>query len=273
VELGVAKSWSWPRRIARANELALRDARAATLLTQYAAILGAQRRVYDRLLARGVRLTGSLERDLDELRPCVVDLFAGIASTAPAQAMRDAPTDVPEIEALLRAGWHLSDMPFLARVVLQPYVEALGALAGAGDSKSPLSYRPEGRHLETPTERAACPFCAGPPQVAVLRSDSSADGGGRSLICATCSTVWPIRRLLCPHCGEGDERRLGYFHTPEFDHVRVDACETCRCYIKTVDLTRLGLAVPVVDELAAAVLDLWAHDRGYTKVTQNLIGL
>ena len=82
-----------------------------------------------------------------------------------------------------------------------------------------------------------------------------------------------MRRVLCAHCGEEDERRLGYFHAPDFDHVRVDACETCRQYIKTVDLTKLGLAVPLVDEVASAVLDLWARERGYTKVTPNLIGL
>jgi hypothetical protein len=269
----VAKSWSWPRRIARANELARAVDGAAPLLTQYAAILRAQATCYDRLLARGERLTGSLDRDLDELRPSVADLFAEIAAVTPAEAMRDAPTDVPEIEALLRNGWRLSDMPFVARVLLQPYGEALGALAGAGDSNGPRTYRPEGRHLETPLERAVCPFCAGPPQVAVLHSDSSADGGGRSLICATCSTVWPVRRLLCPQCGEDDERRLGYFHAPAFDHVRVDDCQTCRHYIKTVDLTRLGLAVPVVDEVASGALDIWAQERGYRKVTQNIIGL
>jgi FdhE protein len=109
--------------------------------------------------------------------------------------------------------------------------------------------------------------------VSVLRHDTGADGGSRTLICATCSTMWPMRRILCVHCGEEDEHRLTYFNGPEFEHVRVDTCGTCRRYIKTVDLTRLGLAVPVVDEVASGALDIWAHERGYTKVTQNLIGL
>jgi FdhE protein len=74
-------------------------------------------------------------------------------------------------------------------------------------------------------------------------------------------------------CAENDERRLCYFRAAEFDHVRVDVCETCGHYIKSVDLTRLGRAVPLVDEVAAGALDLWAHERGYTKVTRNLIGL
>ena len=50
-------------------------------------------------------------------------------------------------------------------------------------------------------------------------------------------------------------------------------CATCKHYIKGVDLTRLGLAVPLVDEIAAAPLDVWAHEHGYTKIELNLVGL
>jgi len=55
--------------------------------------------------------------------------------------------------------------------------------------------------------------------------------------------------------------------------VRVDARDCCRRYIKSVDLGRLGLAVPPVDEVAAAALDAWACDRGYDKAEMNLLGL
>ncbi len=59
----------------------------------------------------------------------------------------------------------------------------------------------------------------------------------------------------------------------EFEHVRIEACETCKTYIKTVDLTKNGLAVPVVDELATTPLNLWAQEKGYTKLEPNLLGL
>ena len=45
------------------------------------------------------------------------------------------------------------------------------------------------------------------------------------------------------------------FNRPRYDHLRIDACDTCRYYLKAVDLTRLGLAVPIVDEVAGAPLD------------------
>jgi formate dehydrogenase accessory protein FdhE len=269
---------SWQRRIDRAKALARTDPRAAALLTQYAAILAAQRTCHDALAAHAERLTGSIERDLAELRPGASELFRTIATATPAQAMRGAPTDAAALDQLLADGWRTTSMPFLARVVLQPYAEVLATLAGSAGSTDPANTHPalipkEDRRLDAPPERATCPFCGGLPQVSVLRQDSAADGGGRSLECGTCATAWPMRRVLCAYCGEEDEHRLGYVQAADFEHVRVDVCDTCQHFIKTVDLTRLGLAVPLVDEVASGALDIWALERGYTKVTANLIGL
>jgi len=104
-------------------------------------------------------------------------------------------------------------------------------------------------------------------------SFGDADGGSRQLQCATCFTRWPFPRVRCARCGEEDERRLGYYRSSAFDHLRVDACDTCKHYLKSVDLTRLGIAVPVVDEVAGAALDLWARDHDYQKIELNLVGL
>jgi FdhE protein len=61
------------------------------------------------------------------------------------------------------------------------------------------------------------------------------------------------------------------YSAEELKHVRVEACDSCRTYIKTVDLTKSGRAEPVVDEMAAIPLDLWAGERGYTKLQPNLL--
>jgi len=55
--------------------------------------------------------------------------------------------------------------------------------------------------------------------------------------------------------------------------VRIEACDSCHHYIKGIDLTRLGLAVPLVDEIYAAPLDLWAREHGYQKIELNLVGI
>jgi FdhE protein len=79
--------------------------------------------------------------------------------------------------------------------------------------------------------------------------------------------------VLCPSCGEEDEKKLGYFESAALSHVRIDACDTCGRYLKTIDMSRLGLASPLVDEVATAALDVWAREHGYQKIELNLAGL
>jgi FdhE protein len=138
---------------------------------------------------------------------------------------------------------------------LQPYTEYL---AGCSDIA---------RGIVQP----ACPFCGHKPVAAVLRGEG--DGGKRSLLCSLCATEWDFRRLLCPNCGEEREPKLPVYTAQEFSHVRIEACESCRTYIKSVDLTKDGLAVPVVDELATVSLNLWAEEQGYIKLQLNLLGM
>jgi FdhE protein len=116
-----------------------------------------------------------------------------------------------------------------------------------------------------------CPFCGEKPVAAVLRPEG--DGAKRFLLCSLCFTEWEFRRLLCPNCGEEDKEKLPVYTAEEFTHVRVEACDTCKVYLKAVDLTKNGLAVPEVDELASVVLDIWASEHGYTKLQTNLFGM
>ncbi|HKE29263.1 MAG TPA: formate dehydrogenase accessory protein FdhE [Bryobacteraceae bacterium] len=122
--------------------------------------------------------------------------------------------------------------------------------------------------VNTASVQPGCPFCFEKPLVAVLRPEG--DGGRRTLLCGRCFTEWDFRRLLCPNCGEEDRDKLPVYTAPEFPHIRVESCDTCRYYIKAVDLTRDGNAVPEVDEIAALPLDLWAIEQGYQKLAPNL---
>ena len=144
---------------------------------------------------------------------------------------------------------------FYARVLLQPYAEHLAS---------------RGSIYADATE-AACPFCSARPVAGVLRGEG--DGAKRWLLCSLCSTEWQFRRVVCPNCGEQDKDRLPVYTASEFDHVRVEACDRCKTYIKSIDLTRNGRAVPVVDELATVALNIWAENHGYAKLESNLLGL
>ena len=259
---------AWDTRIRRAEQLAARSDAARELLTFYGKLLRAQKEGYEYLRGRmGWLPSGTLEEDLPAVRATLPGLLHAVASSGP-------PALVEEARALSRAGegeidealleqWRApSDTRFFAKALLQPYACRL-AESGA---------RPVGRELERREGR--CPFCAGKPQVSFLQtSEPGAESGGRGLLCSACLTVWPFRRVVCANCGEERPAKLGYFQTPKYEHIRIEACDTCRHYIKGVDLTRLGLAVPLVDEVAAAALDVWAHEHGYMKIELNLVGL
>ena len=97
--------------------------------------------------------------------------------------------------------------------------------------------------------------------------------GPRYLVCSRCATNWVFSRMTCPSCREATGPQLPIFQEQErFPHVRVDGCKNCRKYLLTFDLRRDTRAVPVVDEIAALPLDLYARDHGFTKITPNLMG-
>ena len=143
---------------------------------------------------------------------------------------------------------------FFSRTLLQPYAEYLASRGGAPNYGE-----------------GTCPFCAAKPVVGVLRSEG--EGGKRSLICSLCATEWEYRRIICPFCGEMDKDKLPVYKAAGIEQVRIDACDSCHRYLKSVDLTVNGLAVPVVDELATVALDVWAEESGYEKIQPNLLGL
>jgi formate dehydrogenase maturation protein FdhE len=115
-----------------------------------------------------------------------------------------------------------------------------------------------------------CPFCGSRPLLGVLRPEG--DSGKRFLLCAFCLEEWEFRRILCPTCGEEAENKLPVYIAEQLPHVRVEACDTCKFYLRTIDLTKDGHAVPLVDDLAAIPLTLWAHEHGYSRLQPNLLG-
>ena len=225
---------TWQQRIERAQELAKESPVLPELLNFYQQIARFQSTV-----AEGPAPT-NLEALLALIRRTAPDLMA--------QAARPSIT----WDDLLRSADPMH--AFFARVLLQ-------ADAAARARRSPVATGIQPH----------CPFCAEKPVAAILRPEG--DGGKRFLLCGLCFTEWEYRRLLCPNCGEEDKEKLPVYTAEEFPHIRVESCDTCRVYLKAIDLTRNGRAVPEVDELASVALDLWAAEHGYTKLQPNLFGM
>lgn len=256
----------WIVAAARAEHLANDTPPAAGMLRFYATLLHAQAAV-DLQLRGDPALSGNLTEDLPVIRPLMIPLLQTVAASGPQPLVSEARAlcagaAFERDQCLLRYWRAPSGDQFFAKAFLQPYVSVLAR----------IGVKPLERNL--PPSAHNCPFCAGRPQLAVLAPGIAGDAApGRSLLCATCLTIWPFRRLVCAHCGEDREGKLPYFHSADHDPVRIEACDTCRHYLKGIDLSRLGLAVPLVDEAAAAVLDVWARERGYTKIELNLVGM
>jgi formate dehydrogenase maturation protein FdhE len=83
--------------------------------------------------------------------------------------------------------------------------------------------------------------------------------------------VTGVSKVLSGECQRFDA--LPVFSAEQFPHARIEACDTCWRYLKTIDATRDGRAIPVVDDLATVALDLWASDQGYARVRTNLVGI
>ena len=127
------------------------------------------------------------------------------------------------------------------------------------------------RRSLTAATQPNCPLCGEKPVAAVLRPEG--EGSRRFLLCGLCLTEWEYRLLQCANCGDRDPDRLLFYTVEEFPHIRVEACRACRIYLKAIDLTMDGRAVPEVDELASVVLDMWADEHGYAKLQTNLFGV
>ncbi len=262
-------------RLRRAGRLSSQHSFAAEFLDFYKHIAAFQKTLRSNIAAsnivksRGARaaeLQASL--DLTVLLPHFRGFLSTIEQHAPAALGKAAhqmsllPSD--SWVASLEAYWELAGKydqqvgafaQFLARAFLEPYAELL-----AGDRPMPPA-------VSTPR---VCPICGARPLLGVLRAEG--DGGKRFLLCSFCCREWEFRRILCFTCGEEAEEKLPVYVAEQFPHMRVEACETCKFYLRTVDLTKDGNAVPLVDDLAAIPLTLWAHEHSYSRLQPNLLG-
>jgi FdhE protein len=256
---------TWDARIARARELASSRPAARDLLTFYAALAGHQQ-----ALAAGARESTPI--DAGRVVAAIPGFLAWLRQNGPS----DLAAAVDELDLrqlqLVAAAFGGKELPpeggsypsagenpaalFVIEALLQAFAEDL-VIANTSTSSGSTPMR--------------CPRCAALPVAAVLREEAL--GARRSLLCALCLQEWECLRIVCPACAEQEFDKLPVYTAEQFAHVRIDACDRCHRYIKTIDLTKDGLAVPCVDDIASVSLDLWARERGYTRLKNNVFGI
>ena len=106
-------------------------------------------------------------------------------------------------------------------------------------------------------KRGYCPICGSPPALSILR-----DEGERSLACSFCGHEWQARRIYCPFCDNEDQKTLHYFFSEEERDYRVDVCDACNKYLKTIDTRRIKHPVyTLVEQISTLHLDMLAQEQ------------
>jgi len=244
------------KRLRRAQQLEKEWPFASDLLRFYGKVWGFQKEILESL--KGTRSPGA--RPPLSLLPKFLELVAREGPPPLAELAKSTP-DFKNLFERYGDGEPPEDplLEFFPRVFMQPGVMASIPRDLSMPASGESSYE--------------CPACGDRPLVSVLREDKSAETVRRSLICAGCSHEWEFPRVLCPSCKEDRPEKLPRYTAQEIPWMRVDGCDSCKKYLKSVDLTLNWEAEPVVDELASTPLDVIAHEHGYTKIAPNLAGI
>lgn len=274
----------WARRRRRVAQLRSRHGYARQLLDFYSAILGVQETSFQRATQASPGMTQIASFAAEVVAPGVIDVSVAVGPERMRSELMDR-LGVHDARAMIETWMRGEEQPlverFLARAALGPVLEALPeARAACGGPRDALH----------------CPDCGGPPQLSYLGAPpEDLATGQRRLLCARCGGSWGFTRMTCAGCGEETSAKLPIFSemgttsgergslvrgltrpaSPAdavFPHVRIEACETCRRYLLSFDLDIDRDSVPMVDEIGALPLDLYARDQGFTKITPNLMG-
>jgi formate dehydrogenase maturation protein FdhE len=263
----------WDERIARARSLAGNPSPASAILAFYADLASCQRTLAGSSLRDELDVGGPSDllvvvEPAARALPGLLRWLQGHAPAALAHAAAEGAAIGIEdwkrlLEQRLVEGRIDEEGPaaFVVEAILQPFVQRVRPVVERVRLKADPTY--------DATYEARCPVCASLPVAAALREEGH--GGRRSLVCSLCFAEWDYRRIQCPACKENRFDALPVYSSDVPVNARIDACDTCRTYIKTIDLTRDGLAIPAVDDLATLPLDLWARERGYQRLYPNLL--
>ncbi|MBW1772327.1 MAG: formate dehydrogenase accessory protein FdhE, partial [Deltaproteobacteria bacterium] len=89
--------------------------------------------------------------------------------------------------------------------------------------------------------------------------------GGRKLVCSFCWHRWSAKRIYCPFCDSSQDKDLHYFYSEDEKEVRVDLCDHCKKYIKTLDTRKVDrLIYPPLEHISNLHLDIKAREMGFT---------
>jgi len=283
----------YAQRKRRAEELAQRWPFATEVLRFYLALLDGQQSAFTQAQAAALDPRDAAAFAAEHVLPGVVEASVTHGPPALQQGVLER-FDAIDIERTIGAWLYGEPLDgfdrFLARAATAPVLEALGERAGEACAGA--------------RGERTCPVCGGLPQLAYIAvTNEDLVTPHRYLACSRCASSWAFTRMTCAACGEFESANLLHFselgsleaeasgrtvrgadpdaapnhdviaaEKPRLPHVSIDGCRTCSHYLLSVDASRDPSAVPVVDELAALPLYVYAGERGLAKIVANQLG-
>jgi len=123
------------------------------------------------------------------------------------------------------------------------------------------------RYLDPNTEwlKGYCPICGSPASLSLFEKD-----GKRFLCCSFCWHKWPTRRIFCNNCENADDKTLKYYSFDNEQEHRVDVCDKCKSYIKTVDCRNADRFIyPPLEYISTPHIDIKMMEMGFTSCVRS----
>jgi len=114
-------------------------------------------------------------------------------------------------------------------------------------------------------KKGSCPFCGTNTAMAKFEKEV----GKRILWCPLCGAEWVYKRMECPFCGNDDHELLRFFYLDDKSPYRVDVCDVCKGYIKTVDERKRDKeekTIFEIEDMRTLYLNDIAEKEGFKKI-------
>ena len=139
----------------------------------------------------------------------------------------------------------------VAELAISPFVHALQLALFANDA---LTDALRGWN------HGYCPACGSWPALAEVVA------GHRTLRCSFCATAWELNTYACIYCSESGDQFVTAAPNVERKDRRVELCQACGSYLKTVDVPELSpFPLLAVADLETMELDVAAMEHGYAR--------
>ena len=139
----------------------------------------------------------------------------------------------------------------VAELAVSPYVHALQrSLFGSTDAALAAAL--------AAWDHGYCPACGSWPALAEVVASH------RVLRCSFCAAAWEMNRYACVYCGEDGEKFVTAAPNEERADRRLELCNACGGYLKTVDVPELSpFPLLAIADMETMELDMAAMERGY----------